>query len=368
MDREKQIVRASIISIAGNGILAVMKAIVGTISGSIAITLDAVNSLTDALASIIAIIGTKLAGRPADREHPFGYGRVEYFASIVIASMILAAGLSAFVEAVKSIMHPSTPDYSIVTLVVVGIAALVKAGLGVFLKRVGKQTHSNSLIGSGADSFMDALVSTATLVAAIVYLVFGVMVESWLAAGIAILICKSGVQLLIDTVSKLLGERMSPKIASQVEREARKVEGVRLANGVVLFDFGPDRVTGSVHVTVDGTMTVAEFDAVARNIQSRVYEKCGIMLTGVTPYAASTHDESAANVRSTIGRIVWGYDHVVELRGLYVDCEAQMARFDAVVEYGVSDFEALRTSIREACEQSYPDWQFELRVIPDAGD
>lgn len=367
-DRNRQIIRASFISIIGNVVLAVLKAIVGIASSSIAITLDAVNSLADALSSVIAIIGTKLAAKPADRDHPFGYGRIEYISSVVIAVLIISAGVSALVESIQSIMSPHTPDYSIVALIIVGVAAVVKAILGLYLRDIGKKVHSSSLMGSGSDSMMDALVSAATLLAAILYLAFGILVESWLAAGIAVLICKSGLELLVDTLSKILGERMDPGITAKVEREARKVNGVQLASGLVLMDLGPDRVTGSIHVTVDGDMTVAEFDRLARDVQRRVYKKTGVTLSGVTPYAASAGDDVVARVRANVGSIVWQHEHVVEMRGLFIDPDARTIRFDAIVEFGSGDLCELQDDIARACEESLPNWSFEVRALPEVGD
>lgn len=368
MNREAEIVRASILSIVGNFLLAVVKGITGTLTGSIAITLDAVNSLTDAMASVIAIVGTKLAGRPASHEHPFGYGRVEYLTSIVIAALILSAGLSSFTEALRSLRHPTTPQYTVVTLAVVALAAAVKFGLGFFLTRKGKELNSGSLVGSGTDSLMDGGVSTATCVAGILYLEVGLQIESVLAAGIAILIIRSGGHLLFETISKLLGERADPSIVSKVEREARSIEEVRLASGVALQDYGPDLLAGSIHVTVDGQMTVAEFDDIARDVQSHVYETCGVVLLGVTPYPDAPIDESVKEVRATVARIVWGHEHVIELRGLYVDAETHTIRFDAITGFGAGKREALSKELLETCTAACPGWEFKVRVIPHFSD
>lgn len=368
MDREREIVRAGGLSIMGNLVLAGAKGATGYATGSIAITLDAVNSLTDALASIIAVIGAKLANKPADHDHPFGFGRIEYLTSIAIAALILAAGISSLFEASRSIIKPVVPQYGTFSLAVVAVAACVKFGLGAYLLRAGSRLNAGSLTASGTDSVMDGFVSTATCIAGIVYLHMGVRIESWLAAMIALLIIKSGFELLFDTASKLLGERVSPKVAARVEREARSIDEVRLASGLVLLDFGPDQLTGSIHVTVDGQMTVAEFDAVVRKVQKRVHETCGVSLIGVTPYPDVAHDDDVREVRATVGRIVWGHDHIVELRGLYVDSATHAVRFDAIVEFGVQDVEALRTQIVEACQQACPGWAFEARVLPDVGD
>lgn len=368
MDREKQIVRSSMLNVLGNVVLAIAKGAAGVASGSVAIILDAVNSLTDAFGSVIAIIGTKLAGRSASHNHPFGFGRIEYLTSIIIAALILSAGISSFIEAIRSIANPTTPQYTFVSLAVVAVAALVKFGLGVYLIRTGKRLNSGSLVGSGTDSMMDGGVSVATFSAGIIYITLGWQIESVLAACIALLIIKSGAQLLFSTASKLLGERMSPDVVSKVEREVRAVDGVRFASGLVLLDFGPDEVVGTIHVTVDGHMTVSEFDVVAREVRSRVLDKCGVTLAGVTPYADTGADESARKVRAAVGRVVWGNDDVVEMRGLYADPQTHIVRFDAITKFETADLNLLRKQIIEDCEQVCPGWDFEVRVMHHIGD
>lgn len=368
MDREKQIVRVGVTNTVGNVVLAVLKGIVGIASHSIAITLDAVNSLVDGMSSVIAIVGTKLAGRQADREHPFGYGRLEYLTSIIIAAVIIATGVSSFVECVRSILHPAIPSYSLASLIIVGIAAVTKGVLGRYLTTEGKRLDSGSLRGAGTDSIMDACVSLATLVAAILYVLFRIDIQSYLAAGIAILICRSGLLLLMETVSMLLGKRVDAEIAAKVEREVRSIDEVKFASNLVLQDFGPNRMNGSVYVSVNGGMTIAEYDEVVRKVQKHVYQTCGVSLTGVTPYPDSGDSEEAAEIRSAVGRVVWSTDHVVELRGLYVDVSALTVRFDAIVDYETADLSELRDSLVEKCEAECPGWSFSARVLPDASD
>ena len=368
MNRDSEIIRASLINIVGNVLLATVKGVTGLMVGSIAFTLDAINSLTDALSSVIAILGTKLAAKAADRDHPFGYGRVEYLSSIVIAVLILTAGITSFIEAIKSIIHPAAPEYTVASLVVMGVAAAVKFGLGFMLMGEGNRLESGSLLGSGTDSLMDGGVSLATCVAGILYMTLGWQIESWLAAGIALLIVKGGISLLADTSSKLLGERVSPDIATQVEREAREIDGVRFASGVVLMDFGPNRLLGAMHVTVDGQMTVAEFDSVARAVQERIHEKCGVTLAGVTPYADLSSDETLKETRMAIAQTVWLHEDVLELRGLYVNPATATVRFDAISDFDSGDTEELRQELVRSCEEVAPGWTIEARVLPDIGD
>ena len=205
--RDRIIIRTSIIGILANVFLAVFKALIGTLTHSIAITMDAVNNLSDAASSLITIIGTKLAGKEPDREHPFGYGRIEYLSAMVIAVLVLYAGITSFVESVKKILHPVTPDYNFTALLIVAVAVLVKIVLGRYVKSVGLKVNSDSLVNSGEDATLDSVISASTLVAAVLYMKTHISLEAWLGAIISVIIIKSGIDMLKDTLSKILGER-----------------------------------------------------------------------------------------------------------------------------------------------------------------
>ena len=169
--REKTIIRTSVIGIVTNVLLAGFKATVGIISHSIAIVLDAVNNISDAGSSLITIVGTKLAGKEPDKQHPFGYGRIEYLSAMVIAVLILYAGITSFVESAKQIAASETPDYSPVSLIVVAVAVAVKIILGRYVKSVGLKVNSDSLVNSGEDATLDSIISASTLVAAGIFLI-----------------------------------------------------------------------------------------------------------------------------------------------------------------------------------------------------
>lgn len=209
--RHQVIVRTSIVGILANVLLAGFKAVVGMLSHSIAITLDAVNNLSDALSSIITIVGTKLAGKRPDKKHPMGYGRIEYLTATIIAFIVLYAGVTALKESVEAIVHPVKPDYTAVALGIVAASVLVKVALGRFVKATGKRVRSDSLIASGTDATMDAVISASTLAAAGIYLIFGISLEAWLGAIIAAVIIKSGIDMLRETLSEILGERVQKK-------------------------------------------------------------------------------------------------------------------------------------------------------------
>lgn len=265
--RDRQIIRASLIGVAANVLLAAFKAAVGLLANSIAIVLDALNNLSDALSSVITIVGMKLAGLPADQDHPFGHGRAEYLSAILIAGLVLAAGISALVESVKKIFHPQTADYSVLTLIIVAAAIVVKLLLGRYVKQVGKATHSDSLIASGSDATFDAVISAATLVAAIVTMVWNVTIDGYLGTAIALVIVRAGVAMLRDTLSAILGQRADAQLTRAIKEAVAAHPGALGAYDLVLHNYGPEKMIGSVHVGVYDTMSAKELHKLTHEIQ-----------------------------------------------------------------------------------------------------
>ena len=205
--REKAIVKTSIIGVVTNVLLAVFKAIVGMVSHSIAVTLDAVNNLSDALSSVITIVGAKLGAKKPNKKHPLGYGRIEYLSSMLVAAIVLYAGITSLVESVKKIISPETPDYSTVSLIIIAVAIVVKLVLGQYVKKQGKKHNSGALVASGSDALFDAVLSASVLASAAVYLIWHISLEAYVGVIIAVIIIKAGVEMMIETLNDILGKR-----------------------------------------------------------------------------------------------------------------------------------------------------------------
>ena len=204
VERQSKIIRTSVVGILANVALAAFKAGVGLLANSIAVVLDAVNNLSDALSSVITIVGMKLASKPADKEHPFGHGRIEYFTALIIALIVLAAGVTSLIESVKKILNPEPSDFTVVSLIIIGVAIFVKLVLGRYVKRAGEEVNSDALIASGEDARFDAVISLTTLISAGVMMLFGLQLDGWLGAAIALVIIKAGVEMVLSPISELL--------------------------------------------------------------------------------------------------------------------------------------------------------------------
>ena len=238
--------------------LAAFKAAVGVIAGSFAIVMDAVNNLSDALSSVITIVGTKLSMKPADREHPFGHGRIEYFSAIIIAVIVLSAGITSLFESVKKLFHPTEPNYTTVTLIVIVVAIVVKLVLGRYVKHKGEELKSDALIASGSDALFDAIITLATLFSAVVMLLWDFSLDGILGALISLAIIKAGFEMLASPVNELLGKSIPKELTNQIMKEVSEVEGVRGVYDLILHNYGANMTIGSLHINVYDTMSAHE--------------------------------------------------------------------------------------------------------------
>ncbi len=365
VSREKTIVRTSVIGIVANVLLAAFKAAVGLITNSIAIVLDAVNNISDAGSSLITIVGTKLAGKEPDRKHPFGYGRIEYLSAMIISVIVLYAGITSLVESVKQIIHPETPEYNTVSLIIVGVAVIVKILLGRYVKSVGKKVNSDSLINSGEDATLDSVISASTLVAAVIFLIFHVSLEAWLGAIISLVIIKSGIGMLKDTISQILGEQNDLELAKAIKGTVLSFPGVQGAYDLVLNNYGPDTWNGSVHIEVPDTFSADTLDRLLRSIQTEVYHKHKVILTAIGVYSVNTKDEEAIEMQNKVREIVFSHPHVTQMHGFYLVKEEKSMRFDIVVSFDAKDRKAVYTDVINDVQKAYPDYTLQVAMDTD---
>ena len=368
-NREKIIVHTSVIGILANLALAFLKTLVGLLSHSIAIVLDAVNNTSDALSSVVTIIGTKLAGKPADREHPFGHGRAEYITALIIAIIILYAGLTSLIESVKKVFSPVTPDYKVQTLIVVAAAVVIKISLGLFVKATGKRVRSDSLVASGQDALMDSIISASTLLAALIFLIFGISLEAYLGVLISLLIIKAGYGIMRDTLSKILGERIDADIAHAIKKTIASVDPeIRGVFDLVLNNYGPDIHIGSVHIEVPDVWTADKIDTLTRKISSLVYEKHNVAMAAIGIYSVNTKDNSAAHIRSQVSKIVHEHKDILQMHGFYLDEEKKEMRFDIVISFDSPDMEKVYNHVVNDIREAFPDYDIQVQSDTDISD
>lgn len=361
MNRSKEIIRTSIIGIVANVLLAAFKATVGLLASSVAIIMDAVNNLSDALSSVITIIGTKLSARPADREHPFGYGRVEYFSAIIIAVIVLSAGITSLIESVKKIFEPTEPDYNTVTLVVIVVAIVVKLVLGQFVKKQGKKLKSDALIASGSDALFDAVITLATLVSAGIMLLWHVSLDGILGALISVVIIKAGIEMLASPVNELLGARVSQDLVKEIVKEVGEFEGVHGVFDIILHNYGPNLLIGSLHVNVYDTMDAYEIHGLTRRISELMNERHGIIMT-VGVYAIATGENRRAELQSKVMQTLAKHDEIVQVHGFHYFEKEHRISVDVVPDISVYDEAALCSKLTSELKALVPDEEITIVV------
>ncbi|MBR1540089.1 MAG: cation transporter [Clostridia bacterium] len=368
MDREKIIIKTSIKGIIANIFLAAFKAVVGFISNSIAIVLDAVNNLSDALSSVITIVGTKLAGKAPDKEHPYGHGRVEYLSAMIISIIVLYAGFTSFIESGKKIIHPERPDYSIISIGIIIVAVFVKIILGLYVKKVGEKVNSESLVDSGKDALMDSIISTSTVVAAIIFVTLKISLEAWLGLIISAVIVKSGIEMLKSTLSQILGERVDRDLALAIKNTVTANENVYGAFDLVLNDYGPDIYLGSIHIEVPDTMTAAEIDELTRKISKEVYEKHSVIMAAIGIYSINTQNKKIIKIREKISKIVHSHGTVIQMHGFYINEKDKSINFDVIIDFADKQRDETFQKIHDEIQKEFPDYNLNITLDYDISD
>ena len=368
MNRNKEIIKTSIVGIAGNIVLSAFKFVVGIMANSVSIRMDAINNLTDALSSVITIIGTRLSEKEPDRKHPFGYGRTEYLASLFIGVVIVYAGVEAVKESVLRIIHPEANDYSTPVLIIVVAAVLTKIILGLYTGSRGRKLDSPALIASGKDALFDSCASAATLFAAAVYIITGHSIEAYVGLAIACLIIKTGVETLLEMISSLLGERVDAELSSAVRKSILSFPEVDGVFDIVIHNYGKDKFIGSAHIEVPDTLRSSWIDNLQRAVSAKVLKDTGVQMLGLTIYAVNTHDARAISMRESIKEIADGNKSVIGMHGFYLDDIDKAVRFDIVTDYDVKDTAGLRAEITEQVQKLYPEYVIDVTVKKDFAD
>lgn len=368
IDREKTIVRTGIIGIVANVLLASFKALIGVAVHSTAMVLDAVNNFSDVLSSVVTIIGTKIASRKPDKKHPLGHGRVEYLAQMIIAALILYAGITALWESIKKIINPVDPEHSTLSLVIISVAIVVKIFLGLYVKKQGKNAKSDLLISSGTDALFDAILSTAVLISAVILIFFKFNIEAYVSIIISLFILKAGFEIIKEAVDDMLGHRVEAEYTRKVKETVTTFPEVYGAYDIVLHNYGPDRYLGSVHIEIDDRMTADKIDTLTRNITAKVYEETGIILTAVGVYSNNSSDEKLMKMRKEITELVVDHKHILQLHGFYVDEEKKKITFDVVVDFEEQDREGLIAHIKDDVKKVLPEYDLHVAIDSDISD
>ncbi len=359
--REGVITVTSVFGLIVNIIISAVKIAIGAAVSSIAIISEGIHSGADAATSILTIVGVKLAGKKPTQKHPFGYGRIEYLTSLVIAGLILYTGLEIFTTSVELIFHPAALAIDYLTLAIVAVSAVIKFLLGVYTMKKGKAVDSDTLFGLGVECRNDSLASVITIASAVIFLVFELSVDAYAGLLTALLIIKAGLGILRSTLSDLLGKAGNRELANQLYREIRATEGIINAADMMLHNYGPDAYSGSVNIEIDHEKTVGEVYQFIHELQLRImHEHHVTMVFGI--YAVDNKSEASQKMRREITRFVRTHEHVKSYHALYHDQKENRIYCDFIVDYENFDWEALREEFTAYMAELYPGSTVELTV------
>lgn len=290
---------AGFIGIIANAVLFGGKLLAGILSGSVSITADALNNLTDASSSVVTLLGFKLAGKPADEDHPFGHARFEYLSALAVAVMILFIGFELAKSSVSKIIHPVQVHFTWLTVGILLGSILVKAWLSLYNLRLGKRIQSDALLATAADSRNDCIATAAVLLSGVIQHFTGLKIDGWMGLGVAIFILLSGLTMAKDTVSPLLGEAAGPELREQIVDQLRQTPQVLGWHDLMVHDYGPGRRFASLHVEMDSREDPLFCHEVIDNLERECYESHGIHL--VIHYDPVVTDDPELNrVKATV--------------------------------------------------------------------
>lgn len=314
---------AGAVGIACNALLCAAKLLVGTLFGSISVTADAVNNLSDASSSIITLVGFKLSAKPADKEHPYGHARIEYLAGLAVSVLIIVIGFELARTSLDKILHPTPVAFSWLTVAVLAGSIGVKLWMAVFNRAIGRRIGSSTLQATATDSRNDVISTAAVLAALALGQATHLVLDGWMGLAVALFILYSGIGLIKETVDPLLGEAPSEELTQYIARKVLSYEGVLGTHDLMVHDYGPGRCFASVHVEMAAEKDVLESHDIIDNIERDFQRDMGIQLV-IHLDPVVTGDERTNKLREQVGsllhvvypqaamhdfRVVWGVTH-----------------------------------------------------------
>ncbi len=268
------------VGIAVNIILFLAKFLVGTITNSIAITADAVNNLSDAGSSAVTVFGFKMSGKPADEDHPFGHGRIEYITAMIVSFIVLFMGFELATQSIDKIKKPEDVTFSLVGAIVIGISIFGKLWLALFNRKLGKKINSPAMSAVVADSLSDIAATSVTLFALILSNFFPQLhIDGWLGIIVACFVLKAGLGIFKETLGALIGEPPTKETVKEIEKKILSYENVTGIHDLILHNYGPDRFFGSVHVEMPSDIDVMIGHDIIDNIERDIQKDMGIQMT-----------------------------------------------------------------------------------------
>lgn len=329
---------ASTVGVLCNLLLFTGKFLAGVVMQSIAVTADAFNNLSDAASSIISFVGMKMASKPADKEHPFGHGRIEYIAAFIVAFLVIEVGFTFFKSSIQKIMHPEAVVFELASFVILGVSVLVKIWLGMFNKKLGKKINSKVLEATAADCIGDVAVTSATMAAILIGYFFNMNIDGIAGLLVSMVVMWAGINIAKDTLEPLIGEATDPELCEQIVGMVEAYDGVVGTHDLIVHNYGPNKSMASIHAEVPRNVDIEISHEIIDRIEREVSRELGIFLV-IHMDPIETDDQELLKVKSQVKHVIEAVDGQVSFHDFrMVNGENQVNLiFDLVVPYDYND-------------------------------
>ena len=296
-------VLASGVGIACNVLLSLAKMMVGMLLHSVSVMADAFNNLSDAGSSIIGLVGVKMAEKPADEDHPFGHGRIEYVAALIVAFLVIEVGFTFFKDSISKIRHPEELRFQMVSIVILGMSILVKLWLGMFNKKLGKKIDSQVMMATAADSLGDVIATAATVVSILFWKVTGINIDGFVGLGVSLVVMWAGIGIARDTLEPLIGEATTPEDYRRIKKFVEKYDGIMGSHDLIVHNYGPGRSMASIHAEVPNNVSIEVSHEIIDRIERDAAKELGIFLV-IHMAPLETEDQTVLKVRKKTEKAV----------------------------------------------------------------
>ena len=361
--RNNAIIRFNLIGVAMNLVLSIAKLIFGIAGHSHALILDSVNGLSDLFSSVLSIISSTLGNRRASKQHPLGYGRLEYVFSLVITMVIMVICVRSLADSIDSILHPhEAPTYNTFVIILTCVSMVLKMGYGFAMRKKGGELQSVAMRMAGIESIGDSMISAAILIAIAVLRLTGKDIEHYLCIGISLLLLYNGIGMIRECMTKLLGTRTDPELRKRIVHLLTNEDQVLNVSNLVIHNYGEGIQIGSADIEVDETLTAHEISLLTDRL-IREAEEQNVLLTSIGVRASNLKDPEAEAIWDRVIEVLRTFPEVQRAHSPYVDFEAKKISFSLVMDYGDRTREQDQVRIRKALCDAFPDMEIDIHFM-----
>ena len=358
-------VLASVVGIFCNVLLFVVKGAVGFFLHSVSVMADAFNNLSDAGSSIVGLVGVRMASKPADEEHPFGHGRIEYIAALVVSFLVLQVGFTFFKDSIRKIQNPEELKFQAVSVIILVLSIGVKLWMGMFNKKLGKKIDSKVMMATATDAMGDVVTTTATIASVLFFKITGINIDGIVGIGVSLVVMWAGIGIAKDTLEPLIGEAVAPEEYVRISRFVEKYEGIVGSHDLIVHNYGPGRSMASIHAEVPNDVDIEVSHEIIDRIERDAAKRLGIFLV-IHMDPVETKDAHVLEVRHQVEQILDAVDFRVSIHDFrMVDGKEQINLiFDMVVpfEYSTQKQNELKMTLRKLLQMADKRYQCVITI------